>query len=195
MTSPQSARPRTDRPLLLDRRTAVRTAAWAVPAVSVAAAAPAFASSGNTVSFGVWHGSWYFPSDGVPEASFWGEIQNDSATTGTAMTVILTLPVPAGVSVTLTPVDDVPGGPGFGDGLSLYGDRTNATGRFTFLVDELPATGFAFFELVTATFSSDPRTLGPDGFEPWTVTVTIDENSLATGYSADGGPEWSFVLV
>lgn len=48
------------------RRTVVRTAAWAVPAVSVVAAAPAFAASGGTSQFVVQQTRYFVVDEPVP---------------------------------------------------------------------------------------------------------------------------------
>lgn len=62
------------------RRTVVRTAAWAVPAASVVAAAPAFAASGGTSRFVVQQTRFFVGGDPVP-----AEYRLDVTVTGAAI--------------------------------------------------------------------------------------------------------------
>ncbi|NEN77945.1 hypothetical protein [Nocardioides zeae] len=63
------------------RRTVVRTAAWAVPAVSVVAAAPAFAASGGTSRFVVQQTRYFIQGEPVP-----AEYRLDVTVTGPPIT-------------------------------------------------------------------------------------------------------------
>lgn len=185
------------------RRTVLRTAAWSVPAVTVATAAPAFASSPNPndppTYQTVTQAFTYEARLGGPTGTPLGDI-------GVEVTAIVPLTAPRGSELNPTETTStvtIPGNlanllkqvylPGATeiDGTSvstsiLTGALSDTTVA-NLTIPRTPLPGQDQPMITTATGASESGLLVPADATPGLVTITMGEpNSKLTGYNADG---------
>lgn len=182
-------------PLVPSRRSVVRAAAWSVPAISVAAAAPAFATTGGGAAPGpaitFTSGMFWRPNANEiadpAEAGYWGFLPENSILWITAITN-LSASAQSNVMLEL-------GAPAPGSGLfAAKGFRVIDARSGEDVITSLPATNFNFFTWDDR--ASDGRavvtlpTVAPT--LSTTVTVVIQKpDSLTRGQS----PSWDVTVT
>ncbi len=150
------------------RRTVLRTAAWSVPAVSVAAAAPAFALSGPAVL------------DIVTATADWGANYNvlQLAPLTYALTVKNTGGTQSGpVTVTLR----IPGG---GSDVYYRAITTQPTGGWTAATSDDTSDGLTYHHKLTLTL---PAGLAPGASSSTVITMEMRDPNIAGGNQRQQG--------